>query len=118
MRLVSRYFSLPRWVKFLHWAFVKYLKRDEIWAALIKDWSPTSSVDQWKLVSKRERIRAEWDKFWNENELDFIVSVPNSLPAIPHGGGGNAFVNCSYTLVWNLVYLLSRPSSASAELIK
>ncbi|CUS07150.1 unnamed protein product [Tuber aestivum] len=103
MRLVSRYFSLPRWVKFLHWAFVKYLKRDEIWAALIKDWSPTSSVDQWKLVSKRERIRAEWDKFWSENELDFIVCVPNPLPAIPHGGGKNAFVNCSYTLIWSLM---------------
>ncbi|PWW79083.1 amidase signature enzyme [Tuber magnatum] len=103
MRQVSRYFSLPRWFKFLHWAFVKYLKRDEIWAALIRNWSPTSSADQWKLVSKRERIRAEWDKFWNENELDFIVSVPNALPAVPHGGMKNGFANCSYTLIWNMM---------------
>jgi len=102
-RQMSRYFSLPRWFKFLHWAFVKYVKRDEIWAALIKDWSPTSSADQWKLVSKREAIRAEWHKFWEENGLDFIVSVPNALPAVPHGGMKNGFSNCSYTFIWNLM---------------
>jgi len=113
VRLISRYFSLPRWFKFLHWAFVKYLKRDEIWAALIKGWSPISSADQWKLVSKREVIRAEWHKFWDENELDFIICVPNALPAVPHGGIKNEFTNCSYTLIWNLVYL--SPLATSCE---
>jgi hypothetical protein len=103
---MTRYFSLPRWAKFLHWAFVRYVKRDILWAGLLKHWHAKSAAEQWELVDRREDIRADWHRFWSENNLDFIISVPSALPAVPHGSIKRGFAACSYTFLWNLVFPL------------
>ncbi|RPB03039.1 amidase signature enzyme [Choiromyces venosus 120613-1] len=103
VRQFTRYFSLPTWCKFLHWAFVKYVLRDHVWAALIKNWKPLSAEEQWRLVAEREEIREQWFEYWNEMGLDYVLCVPNALPAVPHGGMKRGFASCGYTFFWNLL---------------
>ncbi|KDQ25528.1 hypothetical protein PLEOSDRAFT_1094031 [Pleurotus ostreatus PC15] len=34
---------------------------------------------------------------------DFILTVPNALPAVPHGGMKDGWKSCGYTFLWNLL---------------
>ena len=35
--------------------------------------------------------------------MDFLVTVPNATPAVPHGGMAGAIAACGYTFLWNLL---------------
>ncbi|KAI9670326.1 MAG: hypothetical protein M1831_006540 [Alyxoria varia] len=100
---LSFYMRLPRFMKYLWYCWVKYVKRDHIWAGLLYDWHAKSAADQWKLVAKREDYRARWIKYWNSLNLDLLLTVPNATPAVPHGGMKDAVSNCNYTFLWNLL---------------
>jgi Asp-tRNA(Asn)/Glu-tRNA(Gln) amidotransferase A subunit family amidase len=96
--------SLPSPFKWLYYAWVKYVRRDEIWAGLIKDWKPKSSYEQWKFVAKREAYKAKWHGWWEqEAKVDFIITPPNATPAVPHDGMKDAVSSCGYTFLFNLV---------------
>ena len=106
---MSLYMWLPRPVKYLHYLWVKYVLRDDIWAGLLRNWHEKSAYEQWKWVAKREAYKAKWHDWWNAQKsridpvMDFIVTVPNATPAVPHGGMKDAVSNCNYTFLWNLV---------------
>jgi len=96
--------SLPRPFKWVYWAWVKYVRRDEMWAGLIADWNPKTAYDQWKFVAKREAYKAKWHAWWQDEEkLDFLVTPPNATPAVPHDGMKDAVASCGYTFLFNLV---------------
>jgi hypothetical protein len=97
------YMRLPRFVKYFHYLYVKYVKRDDIWAGLIKDWNPKTADENWKLVSKREAYKVKWHDWWREQDMDFLITVPNATPAGPHGGMKDAVSSCGYTFLFNLV---------------
>ncbi|KAL7274881.1 hypothetical protein RUND412_002196 [Rhizina undulata] len=97
------YWSLPRWVKAIHCFYIRHIRRDPMWADLLQNWGPKSTVEQWKLVAQREEIRAAWHEYWKEQELDYILSVPNALPAVPENGMKTAATACGYSFLFNLL---------------
>lgn len=96
--------GLPRPFKWFYYMWVKYVRRDDIWAGLVRDWHEKSAFEQWKLVSKREEYRARWHDWWEqEAKVDFLITPPNATPAVPHDGMMNAVSSCGYTFLFNLV---------------
>lgn len=104
------YMRIPRPIKYLYYLWVKYVRRDPIWAGLLKDFHERTVSQQWKLVAKREAYKAEWHAWWHdEAKLDFLLTPPNATPAVPHNGMKDAVSSCGYTFLFNLV---SQSSSA------
>jgi Asp-tRNA(Asn)/Glu-tRNA(Gln) amidotransferase A subunit family amidase len=103
-RQMSWLMALPRPFKWVYYAWVKYVRRDEIWAGLIRDWSEKSCYEQWKLVTKREAYKAKFHDWWEqEAKIDFMITPPNATPAVPHEGMHDAVSSCGYTFLFNLV---------------
>jgi Asp-tRNA(Asn)/Glu-tRNA(Gln) amidotransferase A subunit family amidase len=103
-RQMSWLMSLPSPFKWLYYAWVKYVRRDEVWAGLIRDWKEKSSYEQWKLVTKRETYKARWHDWWEQDaRVDFLITPPNATPAVPHDGMHDAVSSCGYTFLFNLV---------------
>ncbi|KAI9712958.1 MAG: hypothetical protein M1812_006705 [Candelaria pacifica] len=98
------YASLPRPVKYLWYLWVKYVRKDSIWAGLLQSWHEKSAFEQWKLVAQRESYRARWHDWWQEEaKLDVLLTVPNATPAVPHDGMKEAVSSCGYTFMFNLL---------------
>lgn len=100
------YMRLPRVVKYLHYLWVRYARRDRVWAGLLRDWYPKSSAQQWRLVDQRETYRARWHSWWTglgPDGPDVLLTVPHAAPALPHGATRHAFSSCGYTFLFNLV---------------
>lgn len=95
--------KIPRPFKYLYYLWVKYIKRDNIWAGLLENWNEKSAYEQWKWVSKREAYKASWHEWWKQEELDFMLTPVNATPAVPHGGMKDAVSSCGYTFLFNLV---------------
>ncbi|KAI1333887.1 amidase [Xylariaceae sp. FL0016] len=94
---------LPRPLKYLYYLWVKYVRRDNIWAGLIKDWHQKSAFENWKLVAKREAYRAKWFEWWNNADVDFLLAPTNATPAVPHDGMKDACSSCGYTFLFNVL---------------
>jgi Asp-tRNA(Asn)/Glu-tRNA(Gln) amidotransferase A subunit family amidase len=92
--------------RYLYYLWVKYVRRDDIWAGLVRNWRAQSAFENWKLVSQREVYRSKWFEWWNEQRLDVIISPPNATPAVPHDGMRDAVSSCGYTFLFNLVSLV------------
>lgn len=96
---------VPGPLRYLYYLWVKYVRRDDVWAGLVRDWRPQSAFENWKLVARREAIRADWFDWWEESGVDFLITPPNATPAVPHGGMKDAVSSCGYTFLFNLVSL-------------
>ncbi|KAH9831152.1 amidase signature enzyme [Rhodofomes roseus] len=96
-------FRAPRIIKKLYAWYLRYIKRDPLYAGLVEAWSEKTVPEYLALVSQREAYRERWFEFMNEQGLDFILTVPNSLPAVPHGGMKEGWKACGYTFLWNLL---------------
>jgi Asp-tRNA(Asn)/Glu-tRNA(Gln) amidotransferase A subunit family amidase len=101
------YMRLPRPIKYVHYLWVKYIRRDDVWAGLLRDWHHKSGYEYWQLAGKREAYKAKWFSWWDqEAKMDFLITPPNATPAVPHGGMHDAVSSCGYTFLFNLVSLL------------
>lgn len=116
-------FSLPRPLRILYSWFVRYIYRDPLYADLIAGWHEKPMDEYMNLVAQREEYRLKWFEMWNrsggdsekggDSGWDFILTVPNALPAVPHGGMKDGWKSCGYTFLWNLVRLFPLPPSLS-----
>jgi Asp-tRNA(Asn)/Glu-tRNA(Gln) amidotransferase A subunit family amidase len=98
------YMELPRPIKYIYYLWVKYVRKDDIWAGLLRNWHEKSAFENWQLVSKREAFKAKWHAWWQEEtKMDFMITVPNATPAVPHDGMKDAVSSCGYTFLFNLV---------------
>jgi len=79
-RQMSWLMSIPRPFKYLYYLWVKHVRRDDIWAGLIRDWHPKTAFENWKLVARREAYRLKWFEWWNENQLDCLLTPPMPPP--------------------------------------
>jgi Asp-tRNA(Asn)/Glu-tRNA(Gln) amidotransferase A subunit family amidase len=106
---MSFYMRLPRPLKYMYYLWVRYVRRDPIWAGLLRHWHQKSAFEQWKLVAQREAYRAAWHGWWDQsgprggNSVDILLTVPNATPAVPHGGMHDAVSSCGYTFLFNLI---------------
>lgn len=106
MEQLDAYMRFPRPLKYLYYLWVKYVRRDSIWAGLLKSFHARSARRQWELVARREAYRAEWHTWWQEEgQVDFLVTPPHASPALPHGAMKDAVSSCGYTFLFNLVSL-------------
>lgn len=97
------YMNLARPIKYLHYLWVRYIRRDPIWAGLLKQWHPKSAYQVWGLNARREVYRRRWFDWWDSVDVDFLLAPPNATPAVPHNGMHDAVSSCGYTFLFNLV---------------
>ncbi|KAK0748027.1 amidase signature domain-containing protein [Apiosordaria backusii] len=90
-------------LRYVYYLWVKYVRKDHVWAGLIENWRPQSAFENWKLVAQREVYRAKWFEWWNQQGLDVIVSPPNATPALPLDAMKDAVSSCGYTFLFNLL---------------
>ncbi|KAI1937716.1 hypothetical protein LOZ66_003997 [Ophidiomyces ophidiicola] len=102
---LTTYANLWSPFRYLYYLYVRYIKRDKVWAYLLKDFRLKTSTELWKLVAQREAFRATWHAWWNakEQNYDFILCPVNATPALPHGAMRDGFSSCGYTFLWNLL---------------
>ena len=98
------YMHLPRPIKYLYYLWVKYVKRDSIWAGLLRHWHPKTAYEYWQLAGKREAFKVKFFNWWSEvAKMDVMITPPNATPAVPHDGMHDAVSSCGYTFLFNLV---------------
>lgn len=97
------YMKIPRPIKYLYYLWVKYVRRDPIWAGLLRGWHAKSAYEVWGLNAKRETYRRQWFEWWDSVDVDFLLTPPNATPAVPHNGMHDAVSSCGYTFLFNLV---------------
>ncbi|KAI4155324.1 MAG: hypothetical protein LQ340_001062 [Diploschistes diacapsis] len=101
---LSLYASLPRILRYVHYLYVRYVRRDPVWAGLLRRFGAHSVAQQWALVARREAYRAAWHAWWRDRaRLDLLVCPPFATPAVPHAGMRHAVAACGYTFLWNLL---------------
>ncbi|CAK7239360.1 MAG: hypothetical protein STHCBS139747_000790 [Sporothrix thermara] len=100
MRFLAK---LPSPIRYMYYLWVRYVRRDPIWADLVRDWGAKSAFENWKLVSQREAYRARWFKWWDSTEFDVLLTPPNATPALPHDAMHDAVSSCGYTFLFNLL---------------
>ncbi|KAJ1324548.1 fatty acid amide hydrolase [Microdochium nivale] len=93
----------PNPFKYMYYLWVKYIRRDSVWAGLIETWRARSAYENWQLVAKREAYRAQWFEWWNAADVDFLLVPPNATPAVPHEAMHDAVASCGYTFLFNLL---------------
>ncbi|KIW30772.1 uncharacterized protein PV07_02474 [Cladophialophora immunda] len=102
---INFYMALPRPLKYLWYLFTRYIRRDSVWASILRYFHPLSAFEQWRWVAKREAFRATWFDWLNQpaQQFDFILCPGNATPALPHGCMKEAVSSCGYTFLWNLL---------------
>lgn len=109
-----RMLRLPSVFRRLYAWYWRYLRRDALYAALVDVWREKSVEEYFALVAAREGIRERWFALWDDARLDFVLTVPNSLPAVPHGGMRQGWSACGYTFLFNIVSGSGRSQSRVA----
>ncbi|KAF8842043.1 amidase signature enzyme [Paxillus ammoniavirescens] len=107
-----RALRLPRFIMKIYAWYVRYVRRDPIYAGLVDNFYEKSVAEYYALIARREDYRARWFKVWRGTEVegalgdegvDFILTVPNALPAVPHKGMRHGWKACGYTFLFNLL---------------
>lgn len=100
-------FRTPRFIKRLYAWYLRHIRGDETYAGLVENWHEKTMPEYLALVSHREAYRERWFDFMQDQALDFVLTVPNALPAVPHGGMKAGWKACGYTFLFNLVSKLT-----------
>lgn len=96
-------FRTPRFIKRIYAWYLRYIRKDEVYAGLVENWYEKTIPEFWALTARREDYRRRWHQMWQDEQLDFLITVPNALPAVPHNGMKEGFKSCGYTFLFNLV---------------
>jgi len=101
---LSFWMGLPSPLRWLYVKYVRYIRRDTVWARLLESLHEKSAYENWQLVYQRESFKNFWFDWWNEQKgMDFMLTPPNATPAVPHGGMKDAVASCGYTFLFNLL---------------
>lgn len=94
---------LPRIFKRIWAWFLENVWGDKVWATLVRDWNKKTITERWDLVSEREAYKSNFFDAWKKSEIDFLITVPNAIPAFPHRGLAESYSSCGYTFLFNLL---------------
>lgn len=107
-----RALRLPRFIMKIYAWYLRYIRQDSIYAGLVENFFEKTVSEYYGLIAQREDYRARWFKVWRgvqvdgslgDDGIDFILTVPNALPAVPHRGMRHGWKACGYTFIFNLV---------------
>ena len=103
--MVVAYFwlRLPRFLQRIYVWWVRYIRRDKLFAGIAEGFHKKTVAEHFKLVAEREVYRSQWHDAWNAAEIDFLLTAPSALPAVPNGGMKTGWKVCGYTFLFNLV---------------
>jgi hypothetical protein len=94
--------ALPRLVKRVLSFFAR--TRDPLSSELFGLMNTKTVLEERQIVVARDAYRAEWHRKWVEEGLDFVLTVPVSLPAMEHGQSEKTTTVCAgYTFLFSLV---------------
>ena len=95
----------PKVFRYIHYLFVKYVKRDHVWASLMPHFGRLTAYENWQWVAKREAFKAKWFEWLSkpEQSFDILLCPVNATPALPHNGMHDAVSSCGYTFLFNLL---------------
>lgn len=96
---------LPKVLKYLHYIWVRYIRRDPEWASVLRGFGPLTSAEQWKMVGRREKFRARWFEWLSgaEQSFGFLLCPTHASPALPHNAMRDAVSSCGYTFLFNML---------------
>jgi Asp-tRNA(Asn)/Glu-tRNA(Gln) amidotransferase A subunit family amidase len=102
---LSFWMGLPSPLRWLYVKYVRYIRRDTIWARLLESLHEKSAYENWQLVYQRESFKNFWFDWWNNEhkDMDIMLTPPNATPAVPHDGMKDAVASCGYTFLFNLL---------------
>ncbi|KAL0576127.1 hypothetical protein V5O48_005845 [Marasmius crinis-equi] len=101
---LRRWFVLPWFLKKMYVWYTRYIRRDEIYAGLLEGvMSERKITEYWPIIARRNAYRQAWFNMWNKEKLDFVLSVPNALPAAPHKGMKMGAQACGYAVLFNML---------------
>ncbi|TFK90340.1 amidase signature enzyme [Polyporus arcularius HHB13444] len=110
VRTVRTILRLPLWLKKLHAKLLRWLSRplgrNDAWASLLEVFHPKSALEERRLVVEREAYRATWHEAWNREGLDFVLTVPHALPAVPTDPKASdraTLVSANYAFLYNVL---------------
>ncbi|OBZ77619.1 Acetamidase [Grifola frondosa] len=98
-----RMFRVPGFIRRLYAWYLRHIKQDALYATLVENWYEKSVPEYMALVARREGFRERWYNMMREQALDFVLTVPNALPAVPHGGMREGWKACGYTFLFNML---------------
>ncbi|GJJ10268.1 hypothetical protein Clacol_004494 [Clathrus columnatus] len=101
--LLLRVLNLPKLIRKLYAWYWRYIRKDPTLAGLISNFGRKTIIEQYALVVRRESYRAQFYKMWKEADIDFLLTVPHSLPGIPHKGSGKSIGSIMYSFLFNIV---------------
>ncbi|KAK9479051.1 amidase signature domain-containing protein [Lipomyces japonicus] len=93
---------LPRIIKKIYAWWYENVKGDHVTAFLLRDWNRKTMIEHMGLVWDREGYKSQYFRAWKDSGIDFLVTVPNATPALPHDGMYNAYGNVGYSTMFNL----------------
>lgn len=107
--------SLPRFVKRILSFFTR--ASDPLSSELFGIMHTKTVLEERQVVAARDAYRAEWHRKWVEEGLDFVLTVPISLPAMEHGASEKTTLVCAgYTFLFSLVRLPVRVLTSACRL--
>jgi len=98
-----RLIRLPWIFRKVYTWYLRYFRRDEITAGLVEVISKKTTTEHYALVAQREAYRFRFFEAWQESEIDFLLTVPNPLPAVPLDGMSDSMMTLGYTFLFNIV---------------
>ncbi|KAI9458948.1 amidase signature enzyme [Lactarius psammicola] len=96
LRLPRIFMTLCAW-------FYRHVLHDMVYAAIVEGWHAKDGQEFYALIGEREEYRMQWFEYWQREKLDFVLTVPNALPAMRHGDSRRQWKSCGYTFLFNVL---------------
>ncbi|KAF8841096.1 amidase signature enzyme [Paxillus ammoniavirescens] len=95
---------MPLFIKQCLAMWTRGLTGDEVWASMLEKFHTKTSEEERALVIAREEYRARWHEAWEAEGLDFVLTVPHPLPAIPTGTAEKVtLISCGYMMIFSIL---------------
>ncbi|KAG0702173.1 amidase signature domain-containing protein [Suillus ampliporus] len=96
--------GMPLWLKKFLAMITRKWSGDEAYASMLETLHVKSPAEERALVVSRDEYRAKWHKAWEVEGLDFVLTVPHALPAIPAGSAEKVtLVSAAYMMIFNIL---------------
>ncbi|KAF8547725.1 amidase signature enzyme [Imleria badia] len=96
--------GMPLFVKRLLAMLTRSLTGDEVWASLTESLHTKTAAEERALVVARDEYRERWHDAWEAEGLDFVLTMPHPLPAIPKGAAEKVtLISAAVGMICNVV---------------
>ncbi|TBU28525.1 amidase signature enzyme [Dichomitus squalens] len=110
LRTVRLILRLPLWLKKLQATLLRWFSRpwgrNDAWASLTEVFHPKTALEERRLVVALEAYKAAWHEAWKRERLDFVLTAPHALPAVPRDPKASdkaTLVSANYAFLYNVL---------------